>query len=229
MNPTQALPKRFASVCISGRSTPFTWGTWSSPTTCSTLLVWMKLVCGDSEQSAQAGCVDDSRRAPSSNGASRLGRPPHLKAVDVEFNLPRPNYTADTMDHLREAILKWFSASSWAKTIWRRSTLERPRCVGRGPSPLDLPSLDPRHRRLGRRHRSHGSRTQTSKSTRLPSSRSAPRTCGTRSWQATTCSSCCPTPWWRTSATTISTKKTTSKRRSLPVVGVHCPGQAPPW
>jgi len=28
---------------------------------------------------------------------------PHLKASDVEFNLPRPNYTADTMHHLREA------------------------------------------------------------------------------------------------------------------------------
>jgi nicotinate-nucleotide adenylyltransferase len=28
---------------------------------------------------------------------------PYLKAIDVEFNLPRPNYTADTMDHLREA------------------------------------------------------------------------------------------------------------------------------
>jgi nicotinate-nucleotide adenylyltransferase len=27
---------------------------------------------------------------------------PHLKASDVEFNLPRPNYTADTMHHLRE-------------------------------------------------------------------------------------------------------------------------------
>ena len=28
---------------------------------------------------------------------------PHLKASDVEFNLPRPNYTADTMNHLRKA------------------------------------------------------------------------------------------------------------------------------
>lgn len=28
---------------------------------------------------------------------------PHLKAIDVEFNLPRPNYTADTMHYLREA------------------------------------------------------------------------------------------------------------------------------
>ena len=28
---------------------------------------------------------------------------PHLKASDVEFNLPRPNYTADTMRHLRKA------------------------------------------------------------------------------------------------------------------------------
>jgi len=28
---------------------------------------------------------------------------PHLKAIDVEFALPRPNYTAETMRHLREA------------------------------------------------------------------------------------------------------------------------------
>merc|ERR1712185_357696 len=28
---------------------------------------------------------------------------PHLKAIDVEFNLSRPNYTADTMHYLRGA------------------------------------------------------------------------------------------------------------------------------
>ena len=28
---------------------------------------------------------------------------PHLKASNVEFTLPRPNYTADTMAHMREA------------------------------------------------------------------------------------------------------------------------------
>ena len=28
---------------------------------------------------------------------------PHLKATDVEFTLPRPNFTADTMAHLRQA------------------------------------------------------------------------------------------------------------------------------
>ena len=28
---------------------------------------------------------------------------PHLKASNVEFTLPRPNYTADTMAHMRQA------------------------------------------------------------------------------------------------------------------------------
>lgn len=32
-----------------------------------------------------------------------LGDHPYLKASDVEFKLPRPNYTADTLAHLRQA------------------------------------------------------------------------------------------------------------------------------
>ena len=45
---------------------------------------------------------------------------PQLRASSVEFDLPRPNYTARTMEHLRASHRTQRSASSWVKTTWRR-------------------------------------------------------------------------------------------------------------
>ena len=50
---------------------------------------------------------------------------PRLKAEDVEFGLPRPNYTAHTMDFLRRATPSGSFASSSARTTCGRCSSGR--------------------------------------------------------------------------------------------------------
>lgn len=62
--------------------------------------VWF-VVTPSSPHKQQASMIPEGHRLQMARLA--LADHPHLKAMDVEFNLPRPNYTADTMEYLREA------------------------------------------------------------------------------------------------------------------------------
>ena len=69
---------------------------------------------------------------------------PHLKAIDVEFSLPRPNYTADTMQHLREAHPEVvFSIIMGQDNLDVVPHMERPRVLGGGASTPHLPPSEP--------------------------------------------------------------------------------------
>ena len=103
------------------------------------------LAGGDAHQPPQAGGRFDLEEHRLQMVKLALADHPKLRASSVEFDLPRPNYMARTMEHLRAAHPDTAFSIISAKTTWRRFQRARPHGLARPAPVAHLPtSLRPR-------------------------------------------------------------------------------------